>query len=91
MAHPMQHYGERRKPTRPLGLYLIDWVAFEEKYPKAFSLAAQCDDVIVPIEGEAFYLILESEMGERESCLYIPSTDGCSDEGLYAVSIGEET
>ena len=36
-----------------------------------------------------FRLIPESEMGDTVSCLYIPSTDGCSDEGLYAVSIDD--
>lgn len=30
-------------------LYQIDWVKFERKYPMSCSLAAQCDDVIVPV------------------------------------------
>jgi len=40
--------------NEPRPVYLIDWVAFEEKHPNAFSLAAQCDDVIVGIVGPVY-------------------------------------
>lgn len=70
MAHPMQHYGEPKKPEKPVGvLYRIDWVEFERKHPRAFSLAAQCDDVIVPaiIDYEAMSQAHYDEFGHRMS------------------------
>ncbi len=76
--------------TEPKPAYLIDWVGFEEKHPKAFSLAAQCDDVIVWVEGPVYQRCPNNEDNVCQlMAVFYPSgaqCQLCGSEGYVEVS-----